>query len=123
MPTYLYGANFYDASSEHALWIFLLVTVVMGGLAAYLSGKAMAHTWRPYWQVPIYMLALAGVVRFWHFALFDEPFISLKSYVVDFVVTIAFASLGYRLVRARQMTRQYGWLFRRSGPLSWRPQA
>jgi hypothetical protein len=66
------------------------------------------------------MLALAAVVRFCHFALFEEPLLSLRSYIVDFAIAFAAASLGYRLVRARQMAVQYRWLFRRRGPLGWR---
>jgi len=108
------------AGDDNVLWTFLLVTVAMGGSAAYVSGKAIAQTWRPYWHIPLYMLVLAGVVRFCHFALFDEPFLSLPSYIVDFLVALPAASLGFRLVRARQMTTQYGWLFRRRGPLGWR---
>jgi uncharacterized membrane protein len=106
--------------AEHWPWTFLLLTVLMGGLAAYSSGKALAQTWRPFWHVPLYMLVLAAAVRFCHFALFEEPLLSLSSYIVDFAVAFASASLGYRLVRARQMAVQYGWLFRRRGPFGWR---
>jgi uncharacterized membrane protein len=113
--------NFYEGG-ENALWTFILVTILMGGLAAYASGKAIAQTWRPFWHVPLYMLALAAAVRFCHFALFEKPLISLTSYGVDFAIAFAAASLGYRLVRARQMAVQYGWLFRRRGPLGWRVQ-
>ena len=115
MPINLYQGG------ENGLWTFLLVTILMGGLAAYASGKAIAQTWRPFWHVPLYMLALAAVVRFCHFALFEEPLLSLRSYAVDFAIAFASSSLGYRLVRARQMAVQYGWLFRRRGPLGWRP--
>lgn len=111
--------NFYEGGA-HGLWTFLLLTVLVGGMAAYASGKAIAQTWRPFWHVPLYMLALAAVVRFCHFALFEEPFISPTSYAADFAIAFASASLGYRLVRARQMAVQYGWLFRRRGPLAWR---
>jgi hypothetical protein len=110
----------YDSSSDYALGIFLLVTMAMGGGAAYVSGKAIAQTWRPYWHLPLYMLPLAATVRFCHFALFEEPLLSLKSLGVDFAVALLAASLGYRLVRSRQMARQYGWLFQRGGLLSWR---
>ena len=68
----------------------------MGDSAAYVSGKAVAQTWRPFWQVPVYMLALAAAVRFCHFALFEEPLLSLPSYLVDFAVAFAAAALGYR---------------------------
>src|SRR5262245_49833260 len=110
---------FYDGG-ENALWTFILVTVLMGRSAAYISGKAIAQTWRPVWQIPFYMLILAAAVRFCHYALFWEPLISAANYLVDFAVTFALAALGYRLVRARQMTTQYGWLFRRSSPFGWR---
>lgn len=97
-----------------------IVTLAMGGSAAYLSGKAIALTWRPFWHVPLYMLALAVAVRFCHFALFEEPLLSPQSYVVDFLVAFAAATLGYRIVRARQMTAQYAWLFERGGAFGWR---
>jgi hypothetical protein len=114
-------AGLYD-SGDNGVGTFVLVTILMGGLAAYASGKAIAQTWRPYWHVPLYMLAVAAAVRFCHFALFEEPLLSLPSYIVDFAVALAVASVGYRFVRARQMAVQYAWLFRRSGPLGWRPQ-
>ena len=101
-------------------WVFLLVTLVMGGFAAFVSGRAIAQTWRPYWHVPLYMAGLAVVIRFWHFALFEEPFVAPGSYLVDLVIALAVASLGYRMVRARQMATQYDWLFQRLGPLGWR---
>lgn len=109
------------AGTGTGLWTFLLVTVLMGGLAAYASGRAIAQTWRPFWHVPLYMLALAAAVRFCHFALFEETLLSFASYAADFAIAFAASSLGYRLVRARQMTGQYGWLYARRGPLGWRP--
>ena len=105
---------------EGSLWTFLLITVVMGGLAAHASGKAIAQTWRPFWHVPVYMAVLAVAVRFCHFALFEEPLLSLSGYAVDFAVAFACASLGYRSLRAQQMATQYGWLFRRHSLLWWR---
>jgi hypothetical protein len=102
MPTWLY------ASGPNGLWIFLLLTVVLGGAAAFISGKSIAETWRPFWQVPFYMLLLSLIVRFLHFALFEEPFVSPLSFAVDFAVLITCAITGYRSARARQMTIQYG---------------
>src|SRR6478735_4105412 len=106
-------AAYVYAGDDNALWIFLLLTVVIGGAAAYASGKAIAQTWRPFWQVPLYGLLLAAGVRFCHFALFEEPLFSPLGYAVDFLVALLFASLGFRLLRARQMAMQYGWLFQR----------
>jgi predicted permease len=115
----VFGATIYEGG-DNVLWIFLLLTVMLGGAAAYASGKAIAQTWRPFQQVPLYSLLLAAGVRFCHFALFEEPLLSPGSYAVDFLVALLFAALGYRLVRARQMATQYAWLFQRSGVLGWR---
>jgi hypothetical protein len=102
-------------------WVFVLVTVIMGGAAAFMTGRAIAHTWRPYWHIPLYIVPIAASVRFFHYALFQEPLLSLQNYAVDFAVALVAASLGYRILRARQMAQQYHWLFRRAGLLSWRP--
>jgi Domain of unknown function (DUF6867) len=112
MPSWLY-----DTSNG---WVFLLVTVLMGGAAAFMSGRAVAQTWRPYWHIPLYMLPIAATVRFFHYALFEEELLSAKNYLVDLVVVLAAASLGFRLLRAHQMAQQYHWLFRRNGLLRWR---
>jgi hypothetical protein len=101
-------------------WVFLLVTVVLGGSAAFMSGRAVAQTWRPYWHIPLYMVPIAATVRFFHYALFGEPMVSLQNYLVDFGLVLIAASLGFRLLRARQMAQQYHWLYRRNGLLHWR---
>ena len=44
----------------------ILVTGVIGGGAAFLAGRAIAQTWRPFWSVAVYMamgsLIAAGVL-------------------------------------------------------------
>jgi hypothetical protein len=90
---------------------FLLVTVILGGGAAWLAGRAVAQTWRPWWQGMLYMVLLGAAVRFIHFALFDGN-LSLAAYALDTAVAMAFAAAGFRVTRARQMTRQYGFLGR-----------
>jgi hypothetical protein len=101
-------------------WVFLLVTVVLGGSAAFMSGRAVAQTWRPYWHIPLYMVPIAATVRFFHYALFNEPLVSLLNYLVDFGVVLFAASFGFRLLRASQMAEQYHWLYRRNGLFHWR---
>jgi hypothetical protein len=101
-------------TGPNGLWLFVLITVILGGSAGYISGRAMAQTWRPFWHIPLYMLLLAAAVRFFHYALFWEVLLSLKNYVVDFIVVFAAAAAGYRLTRARQMAAQYGWIFGRA---------
>jgi len=101
-------------------WVFLLVTIVIGGGAAFVSGRAIAQTWRPFWHIPFYMLGIAAGVRFLHYALFWEVLLSLRNFATDFAVAFLAAAAGYRMVRAEQMAHQYGWLFRRAGPFGWR---
>ena len=113
--------NAYDLlAGDEPLYTIQLLTAAMGGSAAYQAGKAIAQTWRPYWHVPAYGLILAAGVRFCHYALFAEPLLSMRSYLVEFVVTLIAASLGYRMVRTRQMVTQYAWLYRRAFLLGWR---
>jgi hypothetical protein len=101
MPSWLYTAG------PNGLWVFLLVTVILGGGGAFVSGKSIAETWRPLWQVAVYMVLMALTVRFLHFALFEEPLLSLRNFVVDYVLLLALAFAGYRWTRARQMATQY----------------
>lgn len=108
---------------ENSIWIFLLVTVVMGGAAAWASGKAIAQTWRPYWQVPLYMLALGFALRFIHFALFQGHFIAPQFYLVDTAILVVLASLGFRYKRTQQMTTQYRWLYEKTSPFGWRERS
>src|SRR5215469_1610536 len=89
---------------------FLLVTVVVGGGAAWQAGRAIAQTWRPWWQAVLYMFLLGAAVRFIHFALFDGTLLSPGAYGLDTAVAIGFAALGFRITRERQMARQYGFL-------------
>ncbi len=104
MPAWLYDAG------PNGLWVYLLVTVVLGGLAAIVSGRAIAQTWRPQWHVPLYMAILSLAVRFIHYAIFGEVLLSLRNYAVDLVTLAALALLAYRHCRSRQMLEQYGFL-------------
>ena len=107
-------------TTDNGVWIFLLVTVAMGASAAWVSGRAIALTWRPLWQLPLYMLLLTGAVRFLHYALFDEIFLALGNFLVDFAVLLIAAAIGHRRTRAQQLATQYPWLFESSGFVSWR---
>ena len=106
-------------SDEHSLGVFLLVSVLMGGGAAWLAGRAIASTWRPWWHVAFYMLILGAAVRFIHFALFEGTLLSPQFYIVDTIVCLIFGFLGFRATRAAQMTTQYSWINDRAGFLRW----
>ena len=112
-----------DLLFEGSLGVFLLVSVAMGGGAAWLSGRAIAATWRPWWHIVAYMLILGAAVRFIHYALFEATLLSLPHYVIDTAVCLLFGFVGFRMRRARQMATQYGFLNARTGPFSWARRA
>lgn len=105
------------ASSPSVFWLF---TVVLMGGAGFLTGQALATTWRPVSQAIGYSLLLGVADRFLVFALFGGPLLSLQGYVLDTAVIGAICLVGYRLTRAARMVRQYPWLFERKGLFGWR---
>jgi hypothetical protein len=106
--------------AEEGFGVFLLITIILGGGAAALAGRAIAKTWRPWWQIAVYVLILGGAVRFIHFALFGGTLLSFHYYVVDSLACLAFGCFGFRAARAAQMTTQYRWINQPDGPLRWR---
>ena len=103
-----------------SLLLFLFVTVGLGGSAAVIAGRAIAATWRPWWDVVKYMLLLAVAVRFVQFSVYQSQFLSLPAYLVDAAVCLIAGLLSFRLKRVQQMVTSYGWINRRAGPLNWR---
>lgn len=98
---------------------FLVITLIMGGLAATMSGRAFASTWRPLTLFPFAMLVLAAFIRFLHHALAGAVLLNVTVYITTFVLLTAIGVIAYRLRRVRQMTTQYGFLYARSGPFGW----
>jgi hypothetical protein len=98
----------------------LFVTGVLGGGAAWLSGRAIALTWRPFWHAIAYAMLLGCAVRFIHFALFQADLLAVPSYFADTVFLILVTCLSWQIARTTQMVTQYGWLYRRTSPLTWR---
>ena len=107
-------------SEQRHLGIFLLVTVALGGGAAWLTGRAIAQAWRPWWHVLGFMLLLGAAVRFLHMSLFGGTLLSPYFYLVDTAFCLAFGLAGFRLMRVTQMVESYGWINRRDGLLHWR---
>lgn len=115
---------------EASLYAFLFVTIVCGGGAAFMVGRAIAKGWKPFWQAIIYVLMLAAFIRFLHWGLFygatleswreaQGSLISLHYYLADAIFMLIFAAAGFRLQRTGQMLRQYRWLTAKSS-LGWR---
>jgi NO-binding membrane sensor protein with MHYT domain len=104
---------------EDSFGVFLLISMLLGGGAAWLAGRAIASTWRPWWHVAFYMLILGVAVRFLHFALFDATLLSPQYYLVDTGVCLGLGFLGFRTARAAQMATQYRWINVRTGAFTW----
>jgi hypothetical protein len=108
-----------DVLWDNSLAAFLILTVLLGGGAAWMTGRALARGWRPLWKVVFGMLLLALPVRFFHWGLAHGTLLSLHYYAVDAAVLVTIACLSYRLTRAYQMVTQYPWAYRRTSPLTW----
>lgn len=108
---------------EGSIWQFILVTCLLGGWAAWMTGKACAQTWRPFAIFVFYMLLLGIAVRFIHHALFEGTMFSPYYYLIDTVVIFLIGALGFRFTRTRQMVRQYHWLYEQVSPLSWKERS
>jgi hypothetical protein len=101
-------------------WVFLGLTVVLFGGAAWMMGQALALTWRPAGQLAPYALLLALADRFASFALFEGELLSVSGLVIDALVLGGIALAAFLATRAAKMVQQYPWLFERAGPFAWR---
>ncbi|MBM3489413.1 MAG: hypothetical protein FJX68_03030 [Alphaproteobacteria bacterium] len=102
------------------LGVFLGLTVVLFGAAAWMTGQALSETWRSFWHALPYSLLLAITNRFLGFALFEGELLSLSGLVSAWVVLLGLAALAFWLARVHLMCRQYPWLYERAGLFAWR---
>jgi hypothetical protein len=107
------------ADAPYGIFTFVLLTLVLGGLGAWATGRAMAQTWRPVAMLALYMVFLTAGVRFLHYALYGEPLLSPILFITAYIWLMAVGGVGYRAMRATQMATQYSWAYDRLG-LSWR---
>ncbi len=117
-----------------SLPVFIGITVILSGFAAFLMGNAIAETWRPWWHNVLYGVLLAFATQFIEFSLFDGAFFieslvssegkpltqAVLGYLVDSAVLVGISLFAYRLTLAQKMVSQYPWLYERAGPFSWR---
>jgi hypothetical protein len=107
------------ADSPYGLFTFVVLTLLLGGLGAWATGRAMALTWRPILMLALYMVFLTAGVRFLHYALYGETLLSAQYSIVAYLWCMIVGALGYRAMRATQMATQYSWAYERTG-LNWR---
>ncbi len=107
---------------EPSIWQFFFVTFLLGGWAAWMTGRASAQTWRPKSSLLVYVLLLGIAIRFIHHALFEGTMFTAQYYIVDTILLMVFGFLGYQYTRTNQMVTQYNWLYERASLLSWKPK-
>jgi hypothetical protein len=100
--------------------VFIGLTVALFGGCAFMTGQALAVTWRPLWQVVPYTLMLGAADRFLGFALFDGELLSLAGWLLDGTVLTVIGLLAWRLTQVRRLADQYPWLYVRTGPFTLR---
>lgn len=100
--------------------VFIGMTLFLMGFAAFMTGQALASTWRPMGQVVPYALLLGLPDRFLTWGLFDGELLSVSGYLIDTLVLLTIALAAYRATQARKMVNQYPWIYERSGLFSWR---
>ena len=112
-----------DLLSGNGLGVFIGVTLCVTGFTAYMTGQAVANTWKPVWHAVTYALLLGLVDRFLIYALFEGELLSPAGYAIDSAVLVAIALLAFRIAKVRRMVQQYPWLYARTGPFSWREKS
>lgn len=100
--------------------VFVVITVFITGFAAYMTGQALATTWKPVWHLWIYCALLGAAARFLIYALYQGQLWSISGYVIGTLVLGVIGLFAYRLNRARKMVAQYPWLYERTGFFGWR---
>ena len=94
--------------------------VLVMGFTTYMTGQALANTWKPVWQAVIYTCLLGLADRFLAFALFDEVLLTGIGYLADTALLVVIVVVAHRLNLARKMVSQYPWLYESAGPFRWR---
>lgn len=102
--------------------VFIGLTVVLFGVAAFTAGQAVAEVWGPSRQALLAAIGLAVADRFLAATLFASPPLSVPAAAVAWVYLSAVALFAWRVTLARKMVRQYPWLYRPAGLLGWRPR-
>ena len=99
--------------------LVLLFNLALIGPASFAAGHAVALTWRPWPQIVLYSGLLSALLRFLDYALANGELWSGGGVLAGWIVQLGIAAFAFRLTRARQMTRQYPWLYQRKGLLGW----
>lgn len=96
---------------------YIGLVVVLMGAAAFLTGQAVAGSWKPWWQLLPYGFLLAVASRFLLFALFQGELLWIVGFLIDLTLMVSIGLFAWRVTHVRKMLTQYPWLYRRRGLL------
>ncbi|MHC8493718.1 DUF6867 family protein [Thalassospira sp. SM2505] len=96
------------------------ITIILMGFCSFMTGQAIANTWRPSYQLVPYGLLLGLVDRFLVYALFEGELLSLSGYIFDTAILFVITFAAFRLTQVNKMLSQYPWLYERIGPFAFR---
>lgn len=103
-----------------SLGVFFGVTVVLMGFCAFMTGQALASSWKPFWHLYPYMALMGLGDRFLHYALFQQPLVHLSGYIVGVLVLFLIAAFAYRVTHATKVVMQYPWAYERTSLFGYR---
>ncbi len=95
--------------------VFIGLTVVIMGAIAFMTGQAVAATWRPVWQAVLYCSLLGLLDRFLTWGLFGGRGLLVSGFIIDTAVLIIIGLIAYRLTYVTKMVTHYPWLYERAG--------
>jgi hypothetical protein len=97
----------YEQASPAA---FIFISLILGGAAAFATGRAIALTWRPIWHLVPYAAMVTFAVRFLHWSLFNGAIFSVQYFILTWALLGMVALIGFMRFRADQMRIKYGFL-------------
>lgn len=100
--------------------VFIGITLMLFGFASFMTGQALASTWRPPGWVVLYGLLLGLADRFIVWSLFGGTLLSPLGYAIDAAALLAIGLTAFRITQVRKMVSQYPWLYQSAGPFFWR---
>lgn len=95
--------------------VFIGVTLVLGGLASFAAGRAVALSWRPLWLLALYGLPLAFAARFLQWSLFGEPLGAPVAALIAYGWMVFAQGVAWRRAHGALVKKQYPWIAEKTG--------
>jgi branched-chain amino acid transport system ATP-binding protein len=100
--------------------VFIVLTGVIAGGAAIMTGRALADGWKPAWQVVFTCFGLALADRFLIYALFQGELLNLTGFLIGFLAITALGLLAWRVTLVHKLVNQYPWRYERASLFAYR---